>query len=70
MLGALRGPPDLRGLLPFVQQFYGRQSKYLWYDASGEPHEILQGEGGEQGDPLMPALYASGQHAALAEANR
>ena len=25
----------------------------------------FQGEGGEQGDPLMPALYALGQHRAL-----
>ena len=28
-------------------------------------HEIVQGEGGEQGDPVMPALFALGQHAAL-----
>ena len=26
---------------------------------------IPQGEGGEQGDPLMPALFSLGQHAAL-----
>ncbi len=29
---------------------------------------ILQGEGGEQGDPLMPALYSLAQHRALVEA--
>ena len=28
-------------------------------------HSILQGEGGEQGDPLMPLLYSLGQHGAL-----
>ena len=28
-------------------------------------HEIRQGEGGEQGDPLMPALFALDQHPAL-----
>ena len=28
-------------------------------------HEITQGEGGEQGDPLMPALDVLGQHRAL-----
>ena len=28
-------------------------------------HEILQGEGGERGDPLMPALCALGQHEVL-----
>eukprot|EP00969_Alexandrium_andersonii_P022695 993094-Alexandrium_andersonii.AAC.1 len=38
------------------------------YDDDGEPRDILQGEGGEQGDPLMPALHAPGQHSALVEA--
>ena len=28
-------------------------------------HIIQQAEGGEQGDPLMPALYSLGQHGAL-----
>ena len=28
-------------------------------------HEIIQGEGGAQGNPLMPALFAVGQHRAL-----
>ena len=31
----------------------------------GETQEIPQGEGGEQGDPLMPMLFALGQHQAL-----
>ena len=31
------------------------------------PHEILQGEGGGQGNPLMPALSALGQHAVLTQ---
>ena len=26
---------------------------------------IVQAEGGEQGDPLMPALFSLGQHPAL-----
>ena len=30
-----------------------------------ESHEIIQGENSEQGDPLMPALFAVGQHRAL-----
>ena len=47
--------------------FYGKDSTYVWYDDEGAPHEILQGEGGEQGDQLMPALYALGQHAALTQ---
>ena len=28
-------------------------------------HHILQGEGGEQGDPLMPLLFSLGIHDAL-----
>ena len=52
-------------VLPFVRQFYGRPSSYLWDDEDGQVHEIVQGEDGEQGDPLMPALFALGQHAAL-----
>ena len=55
-------------ILPFVRMFYGRQSTYLWTDAEGCVHEVCQGEGGEQGDPLMPALYALGQHKALERA--
>ena len=31
----------------------------------GVVHDVVQGEGGEQGDPLMPALFALGQHRAL-----
>ena len=52
-------------VLPFVLQFYGTPSTYLWEDSEGVVHEILQGEGGEQGDALMPALFALGQHDAL-----
>ena len=35
----------------------------------GEIHEILQGEGGEQGDPLMSLLFSLGQHRALLAVN-
>ena len=31
---------------------------HVWCNDEGVPHEILQGEGGEQGDGLMPALHA------------
>ena len=58
-----------RGLLPFVVPFYAEPSTYVFYDAQGAVHEIRQGEGGEQGDPLMPALCALGQHAALPQAH-
>ena len=51
-------------LLPFILQFYGAPSEYIWEDNEGVHHTILQGEGGEQGDPLMPALFSLGQHRA------
>ena len=48
--------------LPFVRQFYGSPSTYLWDDDDGVTHEIAQGEGGEQGDALMPLLFSLGLH--------
>ena len=50
--------PGCERALPFVLQFYGRPSTYLWEDDCTVVQEITQGEVGEQGDPLMPALYA------------
>ena len=64
MLRGLRCDPRLAALLPFVAQFYAEPSTYLFYDEDGVAHDITQAEGGEQGDPLMPALYALGQHPA------
>ena len=69
MLSGLQHTPSLTALLPFVAQFYAEPSAYVFYDAEGAAHEIAQGEGGEQGDPLMPALYALGQHPALPQAH-
>ena len=57
MLIALQDMPDGTSILPFVLQFYGHPSTHLWEDEDGVVHEIQQGEGGEQGDPLMPALF-------------
>ena len=51
--------------IPFVRSFNGSPSSYLWEDSSSITHTIPQGEGGEQGDPLMPLLFSLGQHAAL-----
>ena len=48
-------------ILPFVRCFYGSPSTYLWEDEMGVTQTIPQG----QGDPLMPLLYALGQHGAL-----
>ena len=64
----LRGLLTVEGgesVLPFVRQFYGSVSTYLWQDDEGIVHDVHQGEGGEQGDALMPALFALGQHQAL-----
>ena len=51
--------------VPFCRQYYGSPSSYIWQDEHGVSHTIVQGEGGEQGDPLMPMLFALGVHAAL-----
>ena len=65
MLEGLQTRPALEPLLPFARQFYGSRSLYTWLDADGCEHDIAQGEGGEQGDPLMPALYSLAVHPAL-----
>ena len=62
-LARVRGGPSA---LPFVRQFYVEPSVFWWEDDEGKVHDIVQGEGGEQGDPFMPALYSLGQHEALA----
>ena len=56
--------------VPFVSMFYGTPSRYLWEDDAGTTHTIVQGEGGEQGDAMMPLLFALGQHPALEAVQR
>ena len=46
-------------VLPFVRLFYGDPSTFLWEDDLGGVHSIHQGEGGEQGDPLVPCCSVS-----------
>ena len=65
MLEAVHRMPDGDVILPSVLQFIGHPSTHLWEDEEAVVREIQQGEGGEQGDPLMPALFALGQHQAL-----
>ena len=65
MLRGLCRVPDGPDTLPFVRMFYGQASVYLWEDDEGIVHDIHQGEGGEQGDALMPLLFSLGQHPAL-----
>ena len=52
-------------VLPFVRLYYGDTPIFLWENDLGGVHSVLQGEGGEQRDPLMPMLFSLGQHAAL-----
>ena len=69
----MSGLRDVRGggeVLPCVRMFHGTVSEYLWEDDDGEVHKIPLGEGGEQGDPMMPLLYFLGQHCALEAINR
>ena len=65
MMQGLVDMPDGVNFLPFVRMFYGTPSKFLWEDELGVVNHIPQGEGGEQGDPLMPLLFSLGQHRAL-----
>ena len=67
MLSALADRPALAGLLPYAALFYGSPSTCVFYNAEGHVHDVQQSEGGEQGDPLMPSLFALGQHQALLE---
>ena len=45
--------------------FDGSPSTFLWEDELGIVNHVQQGEGGEQGDPLMPMVFAFRQHSAL-----
>ena len=65
MLDGLLNVAGAGQVLPFVLMFYGAPSAYLWEDDAGVIHTIRQGEGGEQGDALMPLLFALGHHSAL-----
>ena len=64
MLSGLMGMREGEQLLPFAKLFYGDPSTYLWED--GDVHHIHQGEGGEQGDALMPMLFCLGQQRSVA----
>ena len=65
MLQGLRDTPEANRCLPYVRLWYATESEYVWHDAQGQHHTVIQGEGGEQGDPLMPALFSLGQQPAL-----
>ena len=57
MFEQLMAHGSLHELVPFVRQWYAVPSKFKWQDNRGVIHTITQGDGGEQGDALMPALF-------------
>ena len=65
MLSGLLDMEEGEQLLPFVRMFYSQPSSYLFDDEAGETHTVQQGEGGEQGDALMPLLFSLGQQRTL-----
>ena len=70
MLEKLHTLPRARAILPFVRMSYGAPSTYQSQDDEDTVHTILQGEGEEQGDSLMPTLCSLGQHDALKAVQR
>ena len=65
MLSGLAKVPGGDQVLLFVNMFYSAPSQYWWEDEMGIVHVVDQGEGGEQGDALMPLLFCLGQNDAL-----
>ena len=64
MLTSLRDTPSTLPVLPFARMWYARESCYVWA-AGDRSHQIPQAEGGEQGDPLMPAMFSLALQPAL-----
>ena len=52
-------------VLSFVRRFYGQPSLHIWEDEVGDVQDIPQGEGGDQGDRLMPLLFSLAMHPSL-----
>jgi len=67
MLTELWHVPELRPLVPFARLWINRRSRFVWTDQEGNPHDVSQGEGGEQGAALMPALFCLAMRPALAD---
>ena len=62
MIQGLGNMADGARVLTFVRLFCSAPSTHVWEDELGDPQIIPQGEGGEQGDPLMPLLFSLGPH--------
>ena len=57
VISLIAAVPDASALPPFARLWYARESVYVW-TAGSHSHRVTQAEGGEQGDPLMPALFS------------
>ena len=69
MFDALDELPQAREMIPFLRIFYGQESTFFVSDVdSDDIFEVTQGEGGEQGDALMPAMFSLGLNLALRDA--
>ena len=66
MLQGVLQMPSADRVLPLLKQFCSSPSTYVWEDDMETQHEVTQGDGGEQGDPLMPISFCLGQNGALA----
>ena len=53
----LRGLMRVSSAAPIHTHVLWQSFQYLWEMDSGEVHRIPQGEGGEQGDPMMPLFH-------------
>ena len=56
-------------MVPFCRLFYGEASTLFWEDEDGLSNEVIQQQGGEQGDPWMPALFSLAMHPGLVRAS-
>ena len=65
MFRGLMDMVDGEKLVPYVRLFYDSPSTYIWEDEVGDVRHVLQGEGGEHGNPLIPLLFSLGQHRAM-----
>ena len=67
MLGRLATMPRARDILPFVCLSCANPSLNNWWDDAGRKRTIVQVEGCELGDPLVPLLFSIGIQGALEE---
>ena len=67
MLGRSVNIEEARVILTFVRMSYANPSSYQWFTDDGECRTVIQAEGGEQGNPLMPLLFSVGIQGALEE---